>query len=174
MVTLDRREKFADSESNPDTIAAESHALYESEAFRDDVIEALGPVFRQHLDCEAVDAAAEEVLREWVADDGLGALFQARNQTVSVREAGLDVGDIVRMDSARSDDDRTIVYVVRKADPDDVAVRTRRVRNTERIGDLSAGFVKYCDRFEVDRSERGRSPHAIVRELREQREQEDD
>jgi hypothetical protein len=169
MVTFDRRSEFEDSESNLDTVAAEAHRLYESDAFREDVIEALGPVFKQHLDCEAVDAAAEEVLREWFYRDGTGGLFQLRNQIVANREADLEPGDVVRMVSAR-DDDRTIPHVVRAGDPAETGVKTVRVDpddGSQRHADLSAGHVKHDERFEVDRSERGRTPHTVARELAE-------
>ena len=95
MVTFDRRDQFEDSDANLDTVAAEAHRLHESEAFREDVLDALGPVFKQHLDCEAVDAEAEEVLRRWVRKDGMGGLFQIRNQIVSNQHADLEEGDII-------------------------------------------------------------------------------
>jgi len=170
MVTFDRRDQFEDSESNLDTVAAEAHDLYESDEFREDIIEALGPVFKQHLDCEAVDAAAEEVLREWFYKDGKGGLFQMRNQIVTNREADLDEGDIIRLVSAR-DEERIIPHVVRAGDPAETGVKTVRVDpddGSRRHSDLSAGHVKYADRFAVDRSERGRNAHTVARELAEE------
>jgi hypothetical protein len=171
MVTLDRRDEFEDSDSHLDTVAAEAHDLYASEAFREDVIEALGPVFKQHLDCEAVDADAEEVLREWFFEDGKGGLFQLRNQIVTNRQADLDEGDIIRMESARDGDDRIISYVVRAAEPTETGAKTVRVDpddGTRSHRDLSAGQVKYAERYEVERGERGRNPHTVARELAEE------
>ncbi|MFW6382518.1 MAG: hypothetical protein ACOCZD_00585 [Haloferacaceae archaeon] len=171
MVIFDRRDQFEESDSNLDTVAAEAHRLYESEAFREDVLDALGPVFKQHLDVEAVDAEAEEVLREWFRKDGVGGLFQIRNQIVTNRAADLEVGDIVRMESARSGDDSIITYVVSDADPAETGVDVVRVDpddGTRRGSDLSAGHVKYCERFEVDRSERGRNAHTVAREIGEE------
>ncbi|OYR71524.1 hypothetical protein DJ71_20480 [Halorubrum sp. E3] len=170
MPTFDRRDQFEDSDSNLDTVAAEAHRLHESEAFREDVLDALGPVFKQHLDCEAVDAEAEEVLRRWVRKDGMGGLFQIRNQIVSNQHADLEEGDIIRMVSAR-DGETVIPYVVRTVDPEDTGVSVVRVDpddGTRRISDLSTGHVKYVDRFDVDRSERGRNPQRVARELAEE------
>jgi len=165
MVTFDRRDEFEDSDSNLDTVAAEAHRLYESEAFQEDVLDALGPVFKQHLDVEAVDAEAEEVLRRWVRNEGMGGLFQIRNQIVTNREADLNGGDIIRMVSAR-DGETVISYVVRDVDGADIGASVVRVApddGTRRHSDLSAGHVKYCNRFEVDRSERGRNPQRVAR-----------
>ncbi|QLH81001.1 hypothetical protein [Halosimplex pelagicum] len=170
MVIFDRRDEFADSESNLETVAAEAHDLYSSDAFKDDVAEALGPVVKQHLDCEAVDAAAEEVLREWMAKEAMGGLFQLRNQIVTNRQADFAEGDLIRMQSA-SDPDEIIRYVIDDAAPDDTGVRVYRVPDDPdddpSMTDHSAGHIKFCDRFAVDRSYRDAEarPFVVARRL---------
>lgn len=167
MVVLDRRDEFEDSDSNLDTVAAEAHRLRESEQFHEDLADVLTPVFNRYLDCEAVDTEAEAVLREWVVDEGMGALFQLRNQIVSNREADLEEGDIVRMKSAH-DEQIVVPQVVRASAPGETGVRTWRVDPESgdiRGSDLSAGRVRYVDLFEVDRSERGRNPFSVAQEV---------
>lgn len=170
MVIFDRRDDFADSDSNLDTVAAEAHGLYASDEFQDRVAEQLGPVVKEFIDCEAVDAAAEQTIREFMASEALGALFQLRNQIVTNRDADLEEGDVIRMESAR-DSDETVLYVVDRAHPDDTGVHVWRVPDSEdddpKASDHGAGHVKYCERFEVDRSYRDldKRPFRVARQL---------
>lgn len=170
MVTLDRRDRFADSDSDLETVAETAHELYESDDFREDVIDAIRPVLMAHIDCHEVDDAAERVLANWLYKDGKGGLFQLRNQLVTNAQADLQVGDIIHMEPARDGDDRVIPYVVRRADPEDTGVSVWRVSDDGKlsISDASAGHVLFCDRFDVDRSRRGEDAHAVARELTEE------
>jgi hypothetical protein len=168
MVALDRRSEFDESEADLLAVAAEAHRLYESDEFRADVIEALTPVLREHLDEAAIDRAAEAVLTEWCWTDGNGGLFQLRNQIVTTTEANLEGGDIIRMESARSESKTIISFVVWRADPDKTGVRVWRIDpedGEKRCSDLSAGLVHFVDRFDVDRTRRGDSAHAVADEL---------
>lgn len=177
MVAFDRRDEFDDSDSNLLTVAAEAHRLYEHEGFREDVVEALRPVLRDHLDCGAVDRAAEDVLVEWLFTDGKGGLFQLRNQIVTNREAELEEGDVVYMESARTGSDKIIPFVVDETVPEKTGVPAWRIDPDEgsyRWRDLNAGLVHFVERYEVDRSRRGEPGHKVAMELaREIRKEED-
>lgn len=162
MILWDRRDEFADSESNLPTVAAEAHRLYESDVFRADVLEALEPVLKRHLDCEAVDQAAEDVFAEWLFKDGKNGLFQLRNQIITNREADLAEGDVIHMESARSTSNEMIQYFVRTAEPDAVGVKVWDIRNEPsnwRVTTHHAGHVQHAERFTVERTYRGNGTH---------------
>lgn len=168
MVAFDRRSEFTESDADLFAVAAEAHHLYESDKFRADVIEALTPVLRDHLDETVFDEAAEAVLTEWCWTDGKDGLFQLRNQIVTTAEADLKGGDIIRMESARSDSETITPFVVRRVDPEKTGVDVWRIDpedGEKQYLDLSAGLVHFVDRFEIDRSRRGDSAHAIADEL---------
>jgi hypothetical protein len=168
MVALDRRSEFTESDADLLAVAAEAHRLYESDEFRADVIEALAPVLREHLDAAVIDEVAEAVLTEWCWTDGRGGFFQLRNQIVTTAEADLKGGDIIRMESARSESETIIPFVVWGADPDNTGVRVWRIDpedGEKRCSDLNAGLVHFVDRYDVDRSHRGDSAHAVADEL---------
>jgi len=170
MVIFDRRDAFEDTDSELTDVAAECHKLYESDRFQEDVADALTGVVRQYLDVEAVDAEAERVIREFMAQEATGACFQYRNQIVTNADVDLQRGDLIEMVSAR-DPEETIRYVVHSADPDDTGVRVYRVPKSDdedpRMMDHGAGHVMHDGRFTVDRSTRDLDlrPFEIARRL---------
>jgi len=165
MVTFDRRDEFWTSDSDLPAIAAECHRLYNSDEFKQDVLDALDPVLNEHLDTDDVDEEAEAVLRKWLFKDGKGGLFQLRNQIVTNEDADLAEGDVVQFPSRR--DGRTITHVVKKADPDDTGVRTVRVTDDgeRKISDLSTGLAYHVDDYDIDRSDRGQDAWRAASEM---------
>lgn len=165
MVLWDRRDEFETSEAHLPTVAAEAHRLFESDAFRSDVLDALTPVLQHHLDSAAVDEAAEDVLGEWLYNDGKGGLFQLRNQIVTNREADIAEGDVLHMVSARSTSDEVIPYFVRTAEPDATGVRVWDIRNDPGnwwTTTHHAGLIRHCERFTVEQTYRGDGSHATA------------
>ncbi|WP_227378911.1 hypothetical protein [Haladaptatus halobius] len=171
MVLLDRRDEFAESESDFETIAATAHELYHSDEFHDAFVRAIRSVLTDHIDTDKIDDAADAVLAEWLWRDGKGGLFQLRNQIVSNEQADLAECDIIYMASA-VDANRVIPFVVKSAVPEKTGVSVWRVDPDD--GEISgrehsAGHVLFCDRFSVDRSRRNtrENPYLIVEELAE-------
>lgn len=169
MVLLDRRDEFAGSEADFDTIAATAHELYHSDEFREAFVRAVRSVLTDHIDPDEIDDAAEAVLAEWLWTDGKGGLFQLRNHIVSNERADLAEGDIIRMTSAVNAD-RVVPFVVESAVPEETGVSAWRIDPDD--GDVSSrehatGHVLFCDRFSVDRSRRNahENPYLVVEEL---------
>jgi hypothetical protein len=182
------RDDLADSEHDFEDLAALAAALYDSEGFEADLRAAVRDVLRdhvaesEHVDSPELDFPAEYVFEERLFKDGRGGLFLLRGQLVTNADADLAPGDVVRMQSA-SDPDKTVWYVVNRADPD--AYRTSAIKVDPAEGerhytDLTPGHVKFDDRYEVSHRFRDRDARAwslageLLDDLVAQREGDDD